>query len=156
MCVSLNTSVGEIKVELFCESCPEACDNFLKLAGSGYFENCIFHRVLSNYLVQTGDPTYRGDGGRSIEDEPIRVEPFGDFSEAGTVAYAEIGEVRSQFFITAAPAPELAGKYTAFGRVIYGLNNVKAIARMPTFDDHLPIRSIQMNSITIRANPFAQ
>ena len=156
MSISLNTSIGEIKVELFCEDCPAACDNFMKLCASGYYKNCIFHRVLANYLIQTGDPTYRGDGGESIEGSPVHVDPFGDFSEAGILSYAEIGEVRSQFFITAVPAPELAGKYTAFGKVIYGMNNVESIARMPTFEDHLPIRSVQLNSVTIHANPFAK
>lgn len=156
MSLTLHTTLGDIKVELFCEECRAACENFMMLCASGYYDHCPFHRVLQNYLIQTGDPTFTGDGGSSITGEKIPVEPFGDFSTPGYVAYAETEGVGSQFFITACSAPELAGKYTAFGHVIYGLNNVIAFSRMPTFEDHQPIRPAAIKSITIHANPLAQ
>ena len=155
MSISLNTSVGEIKIELFCEECPEACDNFLKLAASGYYNDCFFHRILPSFLIQTGDGSRKGDGGTSISGEPMNFKPFGDFSQPGLVAYAERENIRSQFFITASKAVELTGKYVAFGHVIYGLNNVQSISRIPTLEDHFPIRSVTIQSITIHANPLA-
>ena len=156
MSVSLNTSIGEIKIELFCEDCHDAVENFLMLAASGYYNRCKFHRILASYLIQTGDPSLKGDGGSSIKNEPFDFKPFGDFSVPGIVAYAETEKIGSQFFITAREAPELNGKYVAFGRVIYGLNNVQAISRSPTFEDHFPIQPVTIQSITIHANPLAR
>lgn len=155
MSLTLNTSIGPIKIELFIDECPEACENFLKLAASGYYENIPFHRILPSYIIQSGDPTHTGNGGASIVGTPVTVAPFGDFDKPGYLAYAESEEVGSQFFITAVPAPELAGKYTAFGHVIFGLNNVQSISRMPTLEDHIPVRPVMLKSITIHANPLA-
>ena len=156
MSVSLHTSYGEIKIELYCEDCPDACRNFLMLAASGYYNNCIFHRILSSYLIQTGDGDKKGDGGFAIAGEPLNCEPFGDFSEPGIVAYAETESIKSQFFITAANASELNGKYIAFGHVIFGLNTVQAISRMSTLEDHSPIRPVTIQSVVIHANPLAE
>ncbi|CAH0600642.1 unnamed protein product [Chrysodeixis includens] len=66
MSVTLHTDVGDIKVELFCEQCPKACENFLALCASDYYNGCLFHRNIKGFIVQTGDPTGTGKGGTSI------------------------------------------------------------------------------------------
>ena len=66
MSVILETSVGEIVIDLYIKDCPKTAQNFLKLCKSKYYNNCIFHNVQRDLLVQTGDPTWGGNGGESI------------------------------------------------------------------------------------------
>lgn len=69
MSITLQTSHGDIKVELFCETCPKACENFLALCASGYYNNTIFHRNIKKFIIQGGDPTNTGLGGNSIYED---------------------------------------------------------------------------------------
>lgn len=64
--VTLHTDLGNIKIELFCESCPKACENFLALCASNYYNGVLFHRNIKGFIVQTGDPSGTGKGGNSI------------------------------------------------------------------------------------------
>lgn len=64
--VTLHTDVGDIKIELFCEDCPKACQNFLALCASEYYNGCAFIRNIKGFIVQTGDPTNTGKNGKSI------------------------------------------------------------------------------------------
>lgn len=64
--VTLHTDLGNLKIELFCESCPKACENFLALCASDYYNGVLFHRNIKGFIVQTGDPTGTGKGGNSI------------------------------------------------------------------------------------------
>ncbi|CAI8017703.1 Peptidyl-prolyl cis-trans isomerase-like 3 [Geodia barretti] len=66
MSVTLHTDIGDIKIELNCELMPKACENFLALCASGYYNDCLFHRNIKDFMVQTGDPTGTGKGGTSI------------------------------------------------------------------------------------------
>ena len=66
MAVTLHTSLGDIKLELFVKEAPKACANFLALAASGKYDNCLFHRNIPRFMIQTGDPTGTGKGGDSI------------------------------------------------------------------------------------------
>lgn len=65
MSVTLHTSLGDIKLEIYCEQVPKAAKNFLALCASGYYDGCIFHRCIEGFLAQTGDPTGTGKGGHS-------------------------------------------------------------------------------------------
>ena len=60
MSVTLHCELGDIKIELFCEQCPKTCENFLALCASDYYNNCLFHRNIKGFMVQTGDPTGKG------------------------------------------------------------------------------------------------
>ena len=71
--VLLNTSVGDIDVELWSKECPKACRNFIQLCMEGYYDGSIFHRVVPEFIVQGGDPTGTGDGGESIYGKAFRV-----------------------------------------------------------------------------------
>jgi peptidyl-prolyl cis-trans isomerase B (cyclophilin B) len=125
---TLHTNKGAIAVELFDDDAPKTVENFKKLAGDGFYDGVIFHRVIPDFMIQGGDPTGTGRGGPgyTFEDE------FNDHKiERGALAMANSGPNTngSQFFIvTADSAPWLNGKHTVFGRVTDGMDAVDAIS----------------------------
>ncbi|PIO52636.1 peptidyl-prolyl cis-trans isomerase, cyclophilin-type, partial [Teladorsagia circumcincta] len=120
MSVTLHTTAGDIKLELFCQECPKACENFLALCASGYYKDNIFHRNIKDFMVQTGDPTGTGKGGNSIWGGPFEDELSVELRHEGrgTLSMANNGPNtnKSQFFITYAKQPHLDLKYTVFGK----------------------------------------
>ena len=74
MAVTLHTDLGDMKLELEVQKCPKTCENFLALAASGYYDGCVFHRVIKTFCCQTGDPTNTGKGGESIWGKPFPDE----------------------------------------------------------------------------------
>ncbi|KAF9563179.1 cyclophilin-like protein, partial [Agrocybe pediades] len=160
--VTLHTTHGDLKVELFCEAVPKAAENFLALCASGYYNGCIFHRNIRGFIVQTGDPTGTGKGGQSIWGAP-----FGDeirstlkFNARGIVAMANAGNGtdsnKSQFFITYAKQPHLDGKHTIFGKVIDGADStLDSMERVPVNNKNRPLNEIKLTGITIHSNPIA-
>ena len=156
MSLTLHTTIGDIKIELFCEEEPDACLNFLALCASGFYNGLVFHRIIPTMLIQIGDDSNTGLGGRSALGESVKVSPTSFFNEAGIISYAETENVRSQVFITVSPQPQLNGVYCGFGRVIFGMNNVVSINRIPTLSDNFPIKQVKVKSVTIHANPFAK
>ncbi|KAK7094460.1 hypothetical protein V1264_006020 [Littorina saxatilis] len=120
MSVTLHTDLGDIKLELYCEQCPRACENFLALCASSYYDGCNFHRNIAGFMVQTGDPTGTGKGGESIWGESFEDELRESLkhSARGMVSMASSGldTNASQFFITYAKQPHLDMKYTLFAR----------------------------------------
>jgi len=132
----LHTTMGDIHIKLFPEECPKTIENFTVHSKDGYYNNCIFHRVIKGFMIQTGDPLGDGTGGTSIwghdfEDEFNRTlkhdRPF-------TVSMANCGPNTngSQFFITTVPCPSLDYKHTVFGRVIKGTEVVSDIEGVKT------------------------
>jgi peptidyl-prolyl cis-trans isomerase B (cyclophilin B) len=125
---TLHTNKGPIAVELFDDDAPKTVDNFKKLAGDGFYNGVIFHRVIPDFMIQGGDPTGTGRGGPgyTFEDE------FNERKvERGALAMANSGPNTngSQFFIvTADSCPWLDGKHTVFGRVTDGMDTVDAIS----------------------------
>src|SRR5881628_1402651 len=125
---TLNTSMGAIALELFDGDAPKTVANFTKLAGDGFYNGVIFHRVIPDFMIQGGDPTGTGSGGPgyTFEDE------FNDHKVVrGAFAMANAGPNTngSQFFIvTADSCPWLDGKHTVFGRVTDGMDAVDAIS----------------------------
>jgi cyclophilin family peptidyl-prolyl cis-trans isomerase len=124
---TMHTNHGAIELELFDEDAPKTVENFRKLAGNGFYDGVIFHRVIKDFMIQGGDPTGTGTGGPgyTFEDE------FNDRKvERGALAMANAGPNTngSQFFIvTADAAPWLDGKHTVFGRVTSGMDAVDSI-----------------------------
>ena len=124
--INLKTNKGEIKIELLPEAAPFTVMNFLKLVQKNYYDSTIFHRVVSNFVIQGGDPTGTGYGGPGYS---IRSE-FSPLSyETGMVGMASSGKDTegSQFFITHSATPHLDGKYTIFGKVTEGMDVVDKI-----------------------------
>jgi len=124
--VTMKTSKGSIKLEMFPDDAPFTVQNFLKLAENGFYDGTIFHRVVPNFVIQGGDRTGTGYSGPgySIRSE-FSPETFG----TGYLGMASSGKDTegSQFFITHSPQPHLDGKYTVFGKVISGMDVVDKI-----------------------------
>ncbi|KAK2156225.1 hypothetical protein LSH36_218g00014 [Paralvinella palmiformis] len=119
--VLLQTTVGDIDIELWSKEAPRACRNFIQLCMEGYYNGTIFHRVIKDFIVQGGDPTGTGHGGESIYGKPFRDEFHSRlrFNHRGLVAMANAGlnDNASQFFFTLGATPELDRKHTIFGKV---------------------------------------
>lgn len=120
--VLLTTNRGEIEIELWSREAPKACRNFIQLFLEGYYIDTIFHRIITDFIIQGGDPTGTGTGGQSIFDEPFQDEFHSrlKYNRRGMVGMANNGkhDNGSQFFITLDSTPELQGKNTLFGRVM--------------------------------------
>ena len=140
----IETNSGRIEVELFCKVAPLACENFIRLAEKGYYNGLIFHRVIKDFMIQGGDPTGTGRGGKSIWGKPFKDEctPKLKFDKPGLLAMANAGPNTngSQFFITTVKTPWLNGRHTIFGKVIKGYDIVKEIGSVPTSRDGKPLK----------------
>src|SRR6187397_387495 len=125
---TIETNHGPIEVELFDEDAPETVANFRKLAGDGFYDGLIFHRVIRDFMIQGGCPQGTGTGGPGYEfEDEINQHKI----ERGALAMANRGPDTngSQFFIvTTAAAPWLDGKHTVFGRVTSGMDVVDEIS----------------------------
>ncbi len=122
----LTTSRGEIEIELLNQEAPRTVQNFVQLAEKGYYDGLSFHRVVPNFVIQTGCPIGNGWGGPGYE---MRCEISPLHYERGMVGMAHAGKDTggSQFFVTHSSQPHLDGRYTIFGRVIRGMDVVDSI-----------------------------
>ncbi|HEX8208496.1 MAG TPA: peptidylprolyl isomerase [Solirubrobacteraceae bacterium] len=124
---TMRTNLGAIQIELFDEDAPQTVNNFKKLAGDGFYDGVIFHRVIRDFMIQGGDPTGTGTGGPGYSfDDEINDHKI----VRGALAMANAGPNTngSQFFIVTTPeAPWLDGKHTVFGRVVEGMDVVDKI-----------------------------
>ena len=125
---AVKTTKGDLIIDLFPRHAPITVNNFIFLARSGYYDGVSFHRVLSDFVIQGGDPTGSGAGGPGykFEDE-VADNPL--IHETGSMSMANAGPNSngSQFFITHSPQPHLDGKHTVFGKVVEGQDVVDAI-----------------------------
>jgi peptidyl-prolyl cis-trans isomerase B (cyclophilin B) len=125
---TVTTNRGDIEIELDASSAPVTVNNFVFLAKEGFYDGVKFHRVISNFMIQGGDPTGTGRGGPGYrfadEFKGNRLR-----HERGVISMANAGPNTngSQFFITHAPQPHLDNKHTVFGKVTSGLDVVDAI-----------------------------
>ena len=161
MSVTLHTSHGPLKLELFCDKCPNTTYNFLALCGSHYYDGTKFHRSIPGFLLQGGDPTASGKGGKSVHGNPLEDE----FDESlkhdtrGMVGFASNGPngIGSQFYILYGPANHLDAKFTIFGRLsletFETLNRIEAC--QVSGKKSKPVDDIVIQSVTIHANPLA-
>jgi peptidyl-prolyl cis-trans isomerase B (cyclophilin B) len=125
---TLHTNHGDVTLELFDQDAPKTVENFRKLAGDGFYDGVVFHRVIPDFMIQGGDPTGTGTGGPgyTFEDE-INDHPV----VRGSLAMANAGPNTngSQFFVVTAEAcPWLDGKHTVFGQVTAGMDVIDAIS----------------------------
>jgi peptidyl-prolyl cis-trans isomerase B (cyclophilin B) len=145
----MNTSHGTIAIELFDEDAPKTVENFRKLAADGFYDGIIFHRVISDFMIQGGCPEGTGTGGPgyTFEDE------FNSHKVVrGALAMANAGPNTngSQFFIvTAQSAPWLDGKHTVFGQITSGMDAVDAIEGTATDGRDRPLEPITIESIEL-------
>jgi peptidyl-prolyl cis-trans isomerase B (cyclophilin B) len=128
----IHTNHGPIAIELYPDDAPKTVANFEKLAGDGFYNGVIFHRVIPDFMVQGGDPTGTGSGGPGYQFED---EFNANKVDRGALAMANSGPNTngSQFFIVTADAcPWLDGKHTVFGRVTDGMDVVDTISALQT------------------------
>ena len=149
----IKTNMGTIEIELFEKETPKTVENFVGLANKGYYDGVIFHRVIDNFMIQGGDPTGTGRGGESFLGGKFKDEivPELVFDKEGLLAMANAGPNTngSQFFITLAPTPWLNGHHTIFGKVIAGMDVVKAIGKVAKNQMDRPVKDVVMESVTI-------
>ncbi|MEM1095427.1 MAG: peptidylprolyl isomerase [Bacteroidota bacterium] len=133
--VTMETSKGTIELALSAEHAPLTVNNFVFLAREGFYNGLKFHRVISNFMIQGGDPTGTGMGGPGYK---FRDETVGNplTHDMGVISMANAGPNTngSQFFITHGPQPHLNGRHTVFGRVTNGMDVVNAIRQGDTMD----------------------
>lgn len=148
----LETSLGNIVIELFTETSPITVNNFVTLSNDGYYNDVIFHRVIKGFMIQGGDPSGTGHGdmgkypGYDFEDELNNPMNY----DKGIVAMANRGPDTngSQFFIMHADYP-LPYQYTIFGKVLSGLDVVDAIGNVQTGENDKPNEDVVIYSVKI-------
>lgn len=150
--VTIETNKGTIVIELYPKDAPKAAQNMVTLADKGFYNGVIFHRVISGFMIQGGDPTGTGRGGPgyTFEDELNPSTPsYQKGYVRGAVAMANAGPNTngSQFFIMHADYP-LPHNYTIFGQVIKGIEVVDAIAASATDDSDRPLEKVEMKKVT--------
>src|SRR3954452_20636727 len=146
---TMTTSEGPITIELFDEDAPKTVANFKKLAGDGFYDGLIFHRVIRGFMIQGGWPQGTGTGGPgyTCEDEFNQHKIV-----RGALAMANAGPNTngSQFFlVTTGEAPWLDGKHTVFGRVRDGRDVVDAIEGKPTDARDTPTEDVRSETLAI-------
>lgn len=149
----IETSRGTITCRLFPDKAPKACENFTLLAGRGYYNGVIFHRVIPGFMIQGGDPTGTGRGGASawgaaFEDE---FDPAVSHDRPGVLSMANAGPGTngSQFFITLAPTPWLDNRHTIFGEVVEGMETVRTIGAVETRPGDRPVTDVVMERVSV-------
>jgi len=153
---TIKTSLGEMTADLFVKDAPNTVNNFVFLAKEGFYDGVIFHRIIKDFMVQTGDPTGtgRGSAGYRFNDELDGPEKY----TKGTLAMANAGPNTqgSQFFICHGPGAErLPKNYTIFGRVTGGVETLDKIAgvqvqRGPSGENSTPVDPPKIESVTIK------
>lgn len=161
MSVQLDTSHGAITIRLYCKETPRTCRNFIELAKHGYYDGVIFHRVVPDFVAQTGDPYGDGRGGESIYgpyfDDEISAKLSHD--RKGIVAMANAGRNTnsSQFFFTFKECPHLDGKHTVFGYVtddsLSVLDDIQIVKC--SSKNQRPVNPIKIFSAQVLENPWA-
>ena len=125
----IRTQKGDIRLKLFAEEAPVTVNNFVYLAGQGFYDGTVFHRVIENFMAQGGDPTGTGAGGPGYQFED-EVDTGLTFDRPGLLAMANSGPSTngSQFFITYVPTPHLDGLHTIFGEIVEGEDVLNSLA----------------------------
>ena len=151
----IKTSMGDMSIEFFTEDAPMTVNNFINLSRDGYYDNVIFHRVISGFMIQGGDPSGTGHGemgkypGYKFEDELNNQRSY----DKGILAMANAGPDTngSQFFIMHVNYP-LPYQYTIFGFVTDGLEVIDKIASVETGDGDKPINDVVIETIEVKEN----
>ena len=148
--VTLKTSFGDVRLEIFEDKAPKTAANFLKLVREGFYNGLTFHRVIPGFMIQGGCPDGDGTGGPgySIPDE---FHPLLRHTSPGIVSMANAGPNTggSQFFITVAATPWLDGKHAIFGKVVGGQDVVDRIVASPRDRSDRPTSTVRIETATV-------
>jgi len=151
----IKTSMGDMSIDFFTEDAPLTVNNFINLSLDGYYDNVIFHRVISGFMIQGGDPSGTGHGemgkfpGYKFEDELNNQRSY----DKGILAMANAGPDTngSQFFIMHVNYP-LPYQYTIFGFVTDGLEVIDKIASVETGDGDKPVNDVVIETVEVKEN----
>ena len=151
----IKTSMGDMSIEFFTEDAPMTVNNFINLSQDGYYDNVIFHRVISGFMIQGGDPSGTGHGemgkypGYKFEDELNNQRSY----DKGILAMANAGPDTngSQFFIMHVNYP-LPYQYTIFGFVTDGLEVIDKIASVETGEGDKPVNDVVIETVEVKEN----
>ncbi|WP_280513710.1 peptidylprolyl isomerase [Natronobacterium gregoryi] len=168
LAATLHTSEGDIDVELYDEHAPRTVENFVGLAtgektwtdpetsdeieGEPLYDDVLFHRIIADFMLQTGDPTGTGRGGPGYQfDDEFHDDLRHD--DEGILSMANSGPDTngSQFFITLDAQPHLDGRHTVFGKVTDGMDVVHAIGAVETDENDRPIEDVLLESVSVHA-----
>ncbi|KAK8133837.1 hypothetical protein PG984_005849 [Apiospora sp. TS-2023a] len=165
MSVTLHTNFGDLKIEVFCESVPKTAENFLALCASGYYDQSPFHRLIPNFMIQTGGPgnltPENPKAGQSIWGAPFEdeIRPTLKHNTRGVVSMANKGPGTngSQFFVLLDKAAHLDGLNTVFGKLI-GDDSLVTLSKLEAIEvdkKNRPKEKAFIEKVTIHANPLA-
>lgn len=155
--VAMQTSMGDLNLELYCGKAPNTCQNFLTHCEQGYYRDTKFHRLIPKFMIQGGDPLGTGKGGESIWKKPFEdeIHPQLRHTEAGILSMANKGPNtnQSQFFITFGAASHLDKKHTVFGKVVGGMEVLKKMEQCRAINEK-PVVPIVIQGTKCYSNPF--
>ncbi|XP_062511922.1 peptidyl-prolyl cis-trans isomerase-like 4 [Corticium candelabrum] len=166
MAVLVETSAGDVVIDLYTEERPRTCLNFVKLCKVKYYNYCIFHNVQRNFILQTGDPTKTGSGGESVfrrlygdqaQYFEMEKQPRLKHDTMGTVSMVNNGRdmCGSQFFITASDNIDyLDDQHCVFGHVVEGIDVIEKINASYCDDNGRPYKDIRINHTIVLDDPF--
>jgi cyclophilin family peptidyl-prolyl cis-trans isomerase len=145
----LSTDKGDIVIDLFADKVPVTVNNFVFLARECYYDGTIFHRVISGFMAQGGDPTGTGRGGPGYRFQDEFVSSL-KHDKPGVLSMANAGPGTngSQFFITHVPTPHLNNMHTVFGQVVSGMDVLLSIPARDPMDVNAP--AVKLNKVTIQ------
>ena len=144
---TISTEKGDMKAVLFTDKAPITTENFIQLANDEFYKNMVFHRVVEDFVIQTGDPTGTGAGG-SEKTIPLEINKKLKHNKRGMLAMARKADpdsATSQFYITISKQPDLDAKYAVFGQVYEGLEVIPEIKQ-----------GDKLNSVTITEEPKSE
>ncbi|KAB0795628.1 hypothetical protein PPYR_12467 [Photinus pyralis] len=158
--VRLVTNIGPLNLELHCDIVPKTCENFLRHCDNGYYDGTKFHRSIRHFMIQGGDPTDSGQGGKSIWGKPFEDEfrPNLTHTGRGVLSMANSGKNTngSQFFITFRSCKHLDNKHTIFGRLVGGMDTLTIMERIEVDNQDRPIEDIIIVKAQIFVDPYTE
>lgn len=160
--VRLVTTLGDLNLELHAEYAPKTCENFLLHCASGYYKGTRFHRSIRNFMIQGGDPTGTGRGGESAFEggKPFKDEFVRHLSHSGrgilSMANSGPNSNKAQFFITFRSCTHLDRKHSVFGRVVGGMDVLKALEAVPTDAKDVPRKELRILETHVFVDPFKE
>jgi len=145
---TMSTDLGDIVVDLFADKAPTTVNNFVVLARDGFYDGTTFHRVIKDFMAQGGDPTGTGRGGPGYV-FPDELSSGLAHDGPGVLSMANAGPDTngSQFFITHTATPHLDGRHTVFGKVVEGMDVVRAIPERDPMVAQEP--GLELKAVTI-------
>ena len=158
--VQLQTSLGNLNVEVHCDFVPRAAENFLGLCLEGFYDGLSFHRVIKGFMVQGGCPKGDGRGGETVWSKTGTFKDEFDsrllHDKRGVLSMANSGRDtnRSQFFITFKACRHLDNVHTVFGRVVGGMETLKRMEELETGKDDKPVQELKILKAVAFVNPF--